>query len=258
MNSQNSPFSQNPAGRGLGGINCIIIDDEPLSRKGLKEYIADIDFLNLVGEFDNPLGATEMIGSGEVHLLFLDIQMPKITGLDFFKTLKNPPPVIFTTAYPQYALDGFEVNALDYLVKPISFDRFLKAAMKAKEFYEVRQKNKTEAASGTAAEYFFIKADNKLVKILFEDILFVEALQNYVTIHTTTKKYISYLTFKSVEDYLPANRFIKVHKSYIISAAKVDSIDGNEIRMGEHRIAISRSLKDEVTEKLLKGKFLKR
>ena len=184
--------------------------------------------------------------------------MPKITGLDFFKTLKNPPAVIFTTAYPQYALDGFEVNALDYLVKPISFDRFLKAALKAKEFYEVRQKNKTAALPGAAAEYFFIKADNKLVKILFEDILFVEALQNYVTIHTTEKKYISYLTFKSVEDYLPADRFIKVHKSFIIAAAKVDSIDGNEIRMGQHHIPISRSLKDEVTEKLLKGKFLKR
>lgn len=239
-------------------INCIIIDDEPLARTGLKEYIADIDFLNLVGEYDNALSATEMIGSGTVHLIYLDIQMPKITGLDFFKTLKDPPAVIFTTAYPQYALDGFEVNALDYLVKPISFDRFLKAAMKAKEFYEVRQKNKTALETEATPEYFFIKADNKLVKILFNDILFVEALQNYVTIHTSTKKYISYLTFKSVEDYLPANRFIKVHKSYIIAASKIDSIDGNEIRLGEYRVPISRGLKDEVTEKLLKGKFLKR
>lgn len=239
-------------------INCIIIDDEPLARTGLKEYIADIDFLNLAGEFDNPLSATELIGTGEVQLIFLDIQMPKITGLDFFKTLRNPPAVIFTTAYPQYALDGFEVNALDYLVKPISFDRFLKATMKAKEFYEVRQENKTIGGATDNSEYFFIKADNKLVKILFDDILFVEALQNYVTIHTTTKKFISYLTFKSVEDYLPASRFIKVHKSFIVAASRIDSIDGNEIRMGDHRIPISRSLKDEVTEKLLKGKFLKR
>lgn len=239
-------------------INCIIIDDEPLARTGLKEYIADIDFLNLAGEFDNPLGATELIGTGEVQLIFLDIQMPKITGLDFFKMLKNPPAVIFTTAYPQYALDGFEVNALDYLVKPISFDRFLKAAMKAKEYYEVRQENKTAGGTTGNSEYFFIKADNKLVKILFDDILFVEALQNYVTIHTGSKKYISYLTFKSVEDYLPTNLFIKVHKSFIIAASRIDSIDGNEIRMGDHRIPISRSLKDEVTEKLLKGKFLKR
>lgn len=243
-------------------INCIIIDDEPLARNGLKEYIADIDFLKLVGEYDHPLAATDLLGSGEVQLLFLDIQMPKITGLDFFKTLKNPPPVIFTTAYPQYALHGFEVDALDYLVKPISFDRFLKAAVKAREFYtvrqEVRKQMEVQPVPAPSASYFFIKADNKLVKVVLEEILFVEALQNYVTIQTTTKKYISYLTIKSVEDYLPADQFIKVHKSYIISAARVDSIEGNEIRIGQHHIPISRGLKDEVTEKLLKGKFLKR
>lgn len=240
-------------------IKCIIIDDEPLSRKGLKEYIADIDFLDLLAEFDSALAATELLDTGEVQLLFLDIQMPRITGIDFFKTIKNPPVVIFTTAYPQYALDGFEVNALDYLVKPISFDRFLKAALKAKEFYEVRYKNTAEAKSADIApEYFFIKADNKLVRILFDDILFVEALQNYVTIHTSEKKYITYLTLKSVEDFLPADKFIKPHKSFIISAAKIDSIDGNEVSISGNRIPISRNLKEEVMEKLLKGKFLKR
>lgn len=240
-------------------INCIIIDDEPLARKGLKEYIADIDFLNLVGEFDSPLKAAEQIAKGDVQLLFLDIQMPKITGLDFFKTLQHAPPVIFTTAYPQYALDGFELNALDYLVKPISFDRFLKAAMRAKEFYEIRQINATEVKKDeTGPGYFFIKADNKLVKLQFDEILFAEALQNYVVIHTREKKYITYLTFKSVEEYLPANQFIKTHKSYIVSALKIESIEGNDIQIGQHHIPISRNLKDEVMEKLLKGKFLKR
>jgi len=236
-------------------INCMIIDDEPLARKGLKEYIADVGFLTLVGEFDNPMRATELLSRGEVQLLFLDIQMPKITGLEFFKTLQNAPPVIFTTAFPQYALEGFEVNALDYLVKPVSFDRFLKAVLKAKEYYEVRDTNTKEADS---AEYFFIKADNKLVKILFDDVLFVEALQNYVTIHTPAKKYITYLTFKSVEEYLPPDKFLKVHKSYIVAASKIDSIEGNDIRIGQHHIPISRNQKDEVMEKLLKGKFLKR
>ncbi|MEO6490889.1 MAG: LytTR family DNA-binding domain-containing protein [Ferruginibacter sp.] len=238
-------------------INCMIIDDEPLSRKGLKEYIADIDFLELVAEFDNPLAATEILP--EIQLLFLDIQMPKITGLDFIKTLKDPPLIIFTTAYPQYALDGFELNALDYLVKPISFDRFLKAAMKAREFYEVRQRNTSEKMDADpSAGYFFIKADNKLVKIFLNDILFVEALQNYVTIQTVSKKFISYLTFRSVEAYLPADKFIKVHKSFIISAAKVDSIEGNDIRIGQYHVPISRTLKDDVMERLLSGKFLKR
>lgn len=236
-------------------INCIVIDDEPLARKGLKEYIADVDFLDLAAEFDNPLQATEFISNGQTQLLFLDIQMPKITGLDFFRSLQHPPPVIFTTAYPQYALEGFEVNALDYLVKPVSFDRFLKAVLKAKEYYEVRDKNVADAA---ASEYFFIKADNKLVRILFDEVLFVEALQNYVTIHTTGKKYMTYLTFKSVEDYLPGDKFIKVHKSYIISASKVDSIEGNEIKIAQHHIPISRNQKDEVMEKLLRNRFLKR
>ncbi|NOT51038.1 MAG: response regulator transcription factor [Chitinophagaceae bacterium] len=238
-------------------INCVIIDDEPLARKGLKEYVADADFLNLIGEFDSPLAATGLISKGEVQLLFLDIQMPRITGLDFFKTLQNPPPVIFTTAYPQYALDGFEVNALDYLVKPISFERFLKAALRAKEFYEVREKNIAGSASG-AADYFFIKADNRLVKIGYNEILFAEALQNYVVIHTSDRKYITYLTFKAVEDYLPSSTFIKTHKSYIVAAAKIESIEGNDIRIGQHHIPISRNLKDEVMDRLLKGKFLKR
>ncbi len=238
-------------------INCIVIDDEPLARKGLKEYIADVDFLNLIGEFDSPLKAADLVSRGEAQLLFLDIQMPKITGLEFFKTLQNPPPVIFTTAYPQYALDGFEVNALDYLVKPISFDRFLKASLRAKEFYEIREKNLT-GASGPVADYLFIKADNKLVKLMYNDILFAEALQNYVVIHTKDKKYITYLTFKSVEDYLPAQQFIKTHKSYIVSAARIETVEGNDIRIGPHHIPISRNLKDEVMDKLLKGKFLKR
>lgn len=237
-------------------INCIIIDDEPLARKGLKEYITDVDFLHLAGDYDNPLKLTENIHAIDMPLLFLDIQMPRITGIDYFKSLKQAPPVIFTTAYPQFALEGFELNALDYLVKPISFERFYKAALKAKEYYEIRSKN--EQDSGNNNEYFFIKADNKLVKIFFNEILLVEALQNYVVIHTTDKKYITYLTFKSVEDYLPSTQFIKTHKSYIVAASRIDCIEGNDIRLGAHHVPISRNLKDEVMDKLLKGKFLKR
>lgn len=238
-------------------INVVIIDDEPLARRGLREYVADVEFLQLVGDFDHPLKAADLISKGEVQLLLLDIQMPKITGIDFFKSLQQAPPVIFTTAYPQYALDGFELNALDYLVKPISFDRFLKAAMKAKEYYELRQQNK---AAETAEQHtdFYIKADNRFVRISFNEIQYVEALQNYVCIYTNEKKYISYLTMKSVEEYLPASQFIKTHKSFIVNAAKIEAIDGNEIRIGEHRIPISRNEKEDVLEQLLKNKFLKR
>jgi DNA-binding LytR/AlgR family response regulator len=240
-------------------INCIIIDDEPLARKGLKEYISDVSFLQLTGEFDNPLKATDQLREGKVQLLFLDIQMPKITGIDFFKTLSQAPPVIFTTAYPQYALEGFEVAALDYLVKPISFDRFFKAALKAKEYYEIRQKDiLIENKANTATDHFFIKTDNKLVKILFNDVLFIEALQNYINIYTTEKKYIAYLTLHSIEEYLPADRFIKTHKSYIVSIAKVAGIENNDLLIGTHRVPVSRNLKDDILHQLIGNRFLKR
>jgi DNA-binding LytR/AlgR family response regulator len=239
-------------------LKAIIIDDEPLARKGLQEYISDVDFLVLVGEFDSALKAMDLLSRGEVQLMFLDIQMPKITGLDFLKSLQQAPPVIFTTAYPQYALEGFDLNALDYLVKPVSFERFFKAALKAKEYYELRQQNKKMQSESSAQKDFFIKADNQLVRIAHDDLLYVEALQNYVCIHTTTKKYISYLTMRSVEEYLPSAQFIKTHKSFIVNAAKIEAIEGNEIRIGTHRIPISRSEKEEVMEQLLKNKFLKR
>jgi DNA-binding LytR/AlgR family response regulator len=238
-------------------LRCVLIDDEPLARRGLKEYIEDTAFLQLQAEFDSPLKAADLLEAGKADLLFLDIEMPKITGLQFMKTLQQAPPVIFTTAYPQYALDGFELNALDYLVKPISFERFLKAANRAKEYHEVRKLNSQDAPS-QAESYFFIKADNKLVKLFFDDVLYVEALQNYVAVCTKTKKYITYLTFKSIEDFLPTDNFIKTHKSFIVSATKIDHIEGNVIRIGDHLIPISRTVKDEVMEKLLKGRFMKR
>jgi DNA-binding LytR/AlgR family response regulator len=236
-------------------INCIVIDDEPLARKGIKEYISDVEFLNFSGEYDNPVNAMEQIRKGDVDLIFLDIEMPKITGLDFLKSLQKAPPVIFTTAYPQYALEGYEVNALDYLLKPVAFDRFLKACLKAKEYYEVREQNEMHT---WVNDYFFVKTDNKLVKLLFDEVLYIEALQNYVMIYTKSKKYMTYLTFKSVEEYLPADKFIKVHKSFIVAAAHIDSIVGNDIRIGEQHIPISRNQKEEVMEKLLKNRFLKR
>jgi len=239
-------------------INCIVIDDEPLARQGIKEYIGEVDFLNFVGEFESPLKATSLLSTTGVQLIFLDIQMPKITGLDFFKTLKNPPPVIFTTAYPQFALDGFDLNALDYLVKPISLERFLKAAHKAKEFYDLRVRNQNESNKEDYTDHVFIKVDGKLVKILLENILFVEALQNYVAVHTKDKKYVSYLTLQSIAEFLPADIFIKTHKSFIVAINKVDSIDGNNLQIANHLIPVSRSQKEEVMGKLLGKDFIKR
>ena len=238
-------------------LACIIIDDEPLARKGLREYIGDVDFLDLVGEYDNPLRATELLMNGRVDLIFLDIQMPKITGMEFLKTLANPPLVIFTTAYPQYAVDGFELNAADYLLKPFSFERFWKAVIKARTLFDSGKSPSLQPII-IEDEHFFIKTDNKLVKINYTDILYVEALQNYIAVHTTNKKYITYLTFKSIEESLPQNIFLKVHKSYLVSLTKIESIEGNEIIIGQHHIPISRNMKDDVMEKILKGKYLRR
>ena len=235
-------------------LKCIIIDDEPLARKGLKEYIADADFLQLAGEFDNPMKAMDILIKEKIDLIFLDIQMPKMTGLEFLKSLAHPPLVIFTTAYPQYAVEGFELNAVDYLLKPFSFDRFWKAVLKARAMIETPHM----PASSSDADYFYIKSDNKLVKINYGDVLFAEALQNYVAIYTDQKKFISYLTFHSIEEHLPSNRFVKTHKSYIVAMNKVESIEGNEIKIGAHRIPISRTEKEAVLEKLLQNKLLKR
>jgi DNA-binding LytR/AlgR family response regulator len=238
-------------------IRCVIIDDEPLARKGLKEYIQDVDFLQLVGEFDNPLKAADTLIKEKIDLLFLDIQMPKMTGMEFMKTLSHPPMVIFTTAYPQYAVEGFELNAIDYLLKPFSFERFWKSVLKARSAKESSGSPVTPAGAAEP-DYFFIKSDSKLVKIFYDEILFIEALQNYVAVHTTSKKHITYLTFRSIEEHLPASRFIRTHKSYIVAAAKVESIEGNDIKIGQHHIPISRTERDAVLQQLLQNRLLKR
>jgi DNA-binding LytR/AlgR family response regulator len=238
-------------------INCIIIDDEPLARKGLKEYIADVDFLHLLAEFDNPLKATDTLMREQVELIFLDIQMPKMTGLEFLKTLSHPPLVIFTTAYPQYAAESFELNVADYLLKPFSFERFWKSVVKARSILSSGHKQQS-AGVAESDDYFFIKADAQLVRIAYDDILFVEALQNYVAVYTTQKKYTTYLTFKSMEEHLPPGRFVRTHKSYIVSANKVEAIEGNTIKIGAHLVPISRHEKDAIMEKIVQHRLLKR
>ena len=183
--------------------------------------------------------------------------MPKISGLEFLKTLANPPMVIFTTAYPQFAVDGFELNAVDYLLKPFSFERFWKAVVKARTQKETNR-SQPFISSGAGLDYFFIKADNKLIRIQYDEILYAEALQNYVAIYTVNKKFITYLTFKSLEAHLPAEHFLKIHKSYIVNLSRIESIEGNEVKIGSALLPISRSSRDEVMQKLLSGRYLKR
>lgn len=253
-------------------INCLIVDDEPFARQGMEEYVNDISFLNLVAKCENAMQAHDMMTQGDIHLIFLDIQMPRLTGLDFLKSLRNPPLVIFTTAYPQYALESFALDVVDYLLKPIPFDRFLKAVNKAKELFDLRQKaqndnhtsnlisqNINSSQEGVPQlDYFFVKTESKYEKIFFDDILYVEALQNYITIQCKKEKITTYLTLKNIEDYLPPSHFLKVQKSFIIALSKIDSIDGAMIKIGNHAIPISRQMKESVLEAILKGKLLVR
>ena len=188
-------------------IKCVVIDDEPLARECINNYIAEIDFLEQVGEGDNPIELTNILSQKQVDLIFLDIQMPKINGIDFLRITTDLPMVILTTAYPSYALEGFDLDVLDYLLKPITFKRFIKAATKAHDFFLLQGASSIPASDAQSEDYFFIKCDQKFEKIYFKDILFVQALQNYVTIHTLERKYTSLLPLKKVERKIRAQEF---------------------------------------------------
>jgi DNA-binding LytR/AlgR family response regulator len=221
----------------------------------MAEYVAEVDFLHLAAECENAIKASAVLSQSPIDLIFLDIQMPKVTGIDFLKMLKNPPLIIFTTAYSEYAIEGYSLDVVDYLLKPITFDRFLKAAQKAFEIYTLKR------ASGNIREstdYFFVKCDSKFEKIFYNSVLYIEALQNYAVIYTTNKKLITYLTMTSLEQQLPKDRFLKVHKSFIVSVPQIKAIDGNELLIGEARVPVSRNLKEEVMNQILGNNLFKR
>jgi DNA-binding LytR/AlgR family response regulator len=226
-------------------LRCIVIDDEPLARKGLREYIEDTDFLSIQGEFQNALDAADFLKRTSIDLLFLDIRMPKLSGIDFLKKLENPPLVIFTTAYTEYAIESYELNVIDYLLKPISTERFKKASQKALDYFTLQKK------SNPTVDYFFIKANQKIEKIFFNEILYVEAMQNYCIIHTQDKKLITYSTLTAMNEKLPAEKFMKAHKSFVVAINKVNAVAGNELLIGPAKIPISRTIKDEVLKKIV-------
>lgn len=233
-------------------INCLIVDDEPIARQILQEFVEDFDWLQLIGQAESPLKAIHLLTQHSIDLLFLDIEMPQMSGLELLKNLPSPPAVIVTTAYPQYALEGFELNVLDYLLKPIAIERFLKAVLKAKAFFEQKSKPST-----SATDYFFVKCDGNIERIELRELLYVKALENYIIIQTTQRKYVTYLTMKGLEEYLPTEQFIKIHKSYLVPIAKIDRIEGNEVHIGNEKLPLSRNLRAEVLERI-EGKLVKR
>lgn len=236
-------------------LTCLIVDDEPIARKGLQEYVDDIDFLECVATCESALKASHHLMENRIDLIYLDIQMPKLSGIDFLKTLKHPPLTIFTTAYTHYAIEGYSLDVIDYLVKPITFERFLKASQKALEFSQLRARADNHAGEG---DYFFVRCDSKFEKVLFKDVSFIEALQNYAIIHVPGRKLITYITLTSLEKQLPKDRFIKVHKSYLVSVPHIQAIEGNEILMESSRIPISRNLRDEVIQQIMGNRLFKR
>ncbi|MFA6245600.1 MAG: LytTR family DNA-binding domain-containing protein [Mucilaginibacter sp.] len=219
-------------------ISCVITDDEPLARKGLRGYVDKTDFLELRGVFEDAFQLSEFMRANPVDLLFLDIEMPDFTGIEFLKTLKNPPKVIFTTAFEQYAIEGFELEIMDYLLKPISYERFLKATLKAKAYF-------TSKSQGDP-DYLFVKANGKLEKIILSDVLFIEAMENYVAIHLIENKIITHTTIKSLLEKLPAQKFVQTHRSYIVAIDKVQTIDNNILYMNKHQIPLSKQSREKV------------
>jgi DNA-binding LytR/AlgR family response regulator len=230
-------------------LQCIIVDDEPGARKLLEEYIGDLDFLQLVGKAENPLKAQALLKSQRVDLMFLDVDMPKMSGIQFLRTLPVLPPTIMTTAYTEYAIEGFELDVLDYLVKPISFERFVKACNKAREYCASRAQ--------APSDHFFVKCDGRIEKVLHDELIFVEAMLNYVVLHTETRKLIVHLTIKGITEQLSGN-FLKIHKSTIINIDKVKSIEGNEINLGKSKVTISQNLQEAVIKEIIKDRMLKR
>ncbi|MGF1532714.1 MAG: LytR/AlgR family response regulator transcription factor [Bernardetiaceae bacterium] len=234
----------------MAPIKCFIIDDEPLARQGLAQYVQEVDFLDLIGTAESPLALGQQMP--QIELLFLDVEMPKLNGIDFLRSLKHPPMVILTTAYPQYALEGYQLDVLDYLLKPITFQRFFQAAQKAQNRHQ--QHTPPIQMMGD----FFVKVGNKYEKVLLSELLYVEGMQNYVAIHTQADKHLTLLTLKAVEAYLPPDRFLRVHRSYIVAKDKVTAVEGNELLMGEARIPIGRHLRDTVVQEIVEKRLWKK
>lgn len=236
-------------------MNVIIVDDEPLALDVLETYLERIPTVQLVARCKNAIEAFEVLQEQQVDLMFLDIQMPQLTGIDFLKSLANPPRVIFTTAYSNYALDGYELNVTDYLLKPISFDRFMKAINKALQQHKSSVEKSSEGEEVEKADFIFVKADKKLIKIRYEDIFYIEGLKDYVILHTPNGRIVTLQTMKSLEVKLPEDIFKRIHRSYIVQLGTIDAVVGNMLEIKGKHIPIGKSYRDELLEIINKNRL---
>lgn len=237
-------------------IKCLIIDDEPLAQRVIEKYAQSLPFLEVVGKCSQAVEAIEFLHQQKIDLMFLDINMPKLSGIDFLRTMKRTPLVIITTAYAEHALEGYELDVVDYLMKPFGFDRFLKAVNKAQDVLASRnyQEDPGVISEQAASEdqFVFVKSGKKTFNVNLNDLLYVEALGDYVKIYTTERMIVSYQSLKHMESILPATRFPRVHKSYLVSLSRVEMIEGNQVRIKDKFIPIGSNYKMEF-EKLLKA-----
>lgn len=235
-------------------LTCIVVDDEPLALGLIESYVKKTPFLNLIGSYSSAVEASSVLSTNPPDLMFLDIQMPEMNGLEFSKLIGDKTKVIFTTAFQQYALDGFKVNALDYLLKPISYTDFLQAANKALNWFKLTSGNhateKTEKTSQEEVKTIFIKTEYKLIQIELDKILYVEGMKDYVKIHMEDQQFpiLSLMSMKAIESALPANKFMRVHRSYIVQSNKIKEVERNRIVFGKTYIPVSDSYKDAFQE----------
>jgi DNA-binding LytR/AlgR family response regulator len=236
-------------------MKCIIVDDEPLAIEILESYVSKIDQLEIAGTFRNAVSAFAFLQQNTIDLIFLDIQMPKLSGIDFLRTLKNPPKVILTTAFRDYALDGFELEVVDYLLKPIPFERFLKAVAKVlhQPAAPVAAAVKTETASPDSFVYF--KVDKKMIKTRMADILYIESIKDYVKVKTADKEIITQQKISYLEESLPRELFLRIHRSFIVNVERIDAYSATDVEIGKHFVPIGRNYKNDVMKILARHAF---
>ncbi len=239
----------------MNELTCLIIDDEELARTLLENYVDRLPYLKLVGKCSNPIEALQLLQGQSVDLIFLDIQMPEMIGTDFIKTLSQKPMVVFTTAYAEYALEGFELNVVDYLLKPFPFERFLQAVNKASDLAKLKNKvvsNPTEVLGNPTSEknYILVKSEHKVHRITYNEIQYIQSMREYVAYYTPSGRILSLGSLKKLEVDLPPTQFLRIHKSYIISREKVSTLEGNMVHIGKEKVPIGASYREKVLKLL--------
>ena len=231
-------------------IRCLAVDDEPLALELLEDNISKVPFLELIAACDSVTDAMKVMEKEKIDLIFLDIQMPGLTGLQFIESMTEKPMIILITAYKQYALEGYNLDVTDYLVKPVSLDRFIKACNKAKQLFELKSNQKNSSSSSSNAGYFFVNADYSMVKITTADIIYIEGLKDYIKIHLKSSQHpvVTRMPMKNIEELLPDSQFIRIHKSYIVSVAFITSIRKSSVFIDSLELPLSETYRDAVNE----------